>query len=70
MLERITAALEDPAICYAHDWVLGDFAIIDNLAVGHYAHPDTQESVAAGGLRVLHRTTVAGTNVPTKDSVA
>jgi len=70
MRGRIAAALEDPAVCYAHDWALGEFAIIDNLAVGHYAHPDTQESVEAGGLRVLHRTTVAGTNVPKKTVAA
>ena len=48
------------------NWREGDFAIIDNLAVGHYASPDTQESVSKAGLRILHRTTVAGTNVPAK----
>eukprot|EP00656_Telonema_subtile_P052958 TRINITY_DN7522_c0_g1_i2.p1 TRINITY_DN7522_c0_g1~~TRINITY_DN7522_c0_g1_i2.p1 ORF type:complete len:259 (+),score=58.68 TRINITY_DN7522_c0_g1_i2:72-848(+) len=51
---------------YAHQWELGDFAIIDNLAVGHYAHPDTQASVESSGLRILHRTTVSGDNVPDK----
>jgi alpha-ketoglutarate-dependent taurine dioxygenase len=66
LLDDITHALESEEICYGHDWQLGDFAIIDNLAVGHYAHPDTQESTETNGLRILHRTTVAGTSRPSK----
>lgn len=38
----------------------------DNLAVGHFAHPNTQEPRSKVGLRVLHRTTVKGTHPPTK----
>ena len=41
MIETITKKLEDPNRMYSHDWEEGDFAIIDNLAIGHYAHPDT-----------------------------
>ena len=66
MLNEITKKLEDQSRCYAMNWREGDFAIIDNLAVGHYASPDTQEPVSKAGLRILHRTTVAGTNVPAK----
>ena len=68
MIDKLTEKLEDPSRCYALDWEEGDFAIIDNLAVGHYASPDTQASVSKAGLRILHRTTVAGTNIPKKTS--
>lgn len=64
MLRELTAHLEDPSRLYAHEWSLGDFAIIDNLAVAHYAHPDTQAPPEQVGLRILHRTTVAGRSVP------
>ena len=64
VLAELTAALQNNS--YAHNWQLGDFAIIDNLAVGHYAHPDTQATPSSSGLRILHRTTVAGENTPEK----
>eukprot|EP00286_Rhodomonas_abbreviata_P028215 CAMPEP_0181313104 /NCGR_PEP_ID=MMETSP1101-20121128/14068_1 /TAXON_ID=46948 /ORGANISM="Rhodomonas abbreviata, Strain Caron Lab Isolate" /LENGTH=296 /DNA_ID=CAMNT_0023420031 /DNA_START=426 /DNA_END=1316 /DNA_ORIENTATION=- len=48
-------------------WEEGDFAINDNLGNAHYATPGTQGSRAAVGLRVLHRTTVAGEEVPEKE---
>ncbi|PVD23798.1 hypothetical protein C0Q70_17072 [Pomacea canaliculata] len=47
-------------------WEVGDFIISDNLAVGHEATPETQLSVEEVGLRVLHRTTVAGKWTPVK----
>eukprot|EP00658_Telonema_sp_P-2_P019796 TRINITY_DN17794_c0_g2_i1.p1 TRINITY_DN17794_c0_g2~~TRINITY_DN17794_c0_g2_i1.p1 ORF type:complete len:199 (+),score=21.69 TRINITY_DN17794_c0_g2_i1:161-757(+) len=64
VLAEITAALEKNM--YAHEWELGDFAIIDNLALGHYAHPDTQAPAQSSGLRILHRTTVSGDHPPEK----
>jgi taurine dioxygenase len=42
----------------------GDFALIDNLAVAHFAAPGTQRAAGEAGLRVLHRTTVAGDAAP------
>jgi alpha-ketoglutarate-dependent taurine dioxygenase len=47
-------------------WEVGDFIISDNLAVGHEATPETQLPVSKVGLRVLHRTTVAGKWIPQK----
>merc|ERR1712232_1130762 len=47
-------------------WEVGDFAINDNLGNCHYAPPGTQGSRAEVGLRILHRTTIAGESVPTK----
>eukprot|EP01068_Selenidium_serpulae_P002767 Selendium_serpulae@DN265_c0_g1_i1.p1 len=41
-------------------WRAGDFAIVDNLGLAHYASTGTQTDWRAGGLRVLHRTTVSG----------
>ena len=41
MLKTITKKLEDPARCFGLEWQEGDFGIIDNLAVAHYASPDT-----------------------------
>jgi alpha-ketoglutarate-dependent taurine dioxygenase len=41
------------------EWRSGDVALVDNLALAHYAEPDTQLSRDSGaGLRILHRTTV------------
>lgn len=60
MLATIAAALEQPDLILKHEWEEGDFAIMDNLALGHLAHSDTQRSPADVGLRLLHRTTVAG----------
>ncbi|XP_062589814.1 alpha-ketoglutarate-dependent 2,4-dichlorophenoxyacetate dioxygenase-like, partial [Saccostrea cucullata] len=53
-------------LVYSHKWEQGDFIISDNLAVGHEASPETQFPVSEVGLRILHRTTVKGTNIPTK----
>ena len=66
MLGEITAKLEDPKVMYELEWEEGDFAIVDNLAVAHYAVPGTQKPVHEAGLRILHRTTVAGEHEPTK----
>ena len=70
MLKTITAKLQDPEQVFSCAWELGDFALIDNLAVGHYAHPDTQKDPAGSGLRILHRTTVAGDTHPQKSPSA
>ena len=48
------------------DWEEGDFAINDNLGNAHYATPGTQIDASRAGLRILHRTTIAGEEVPTK----
>lgn len=42
----------------------------DNLAVGHEASPETQLPRYLVGLRVMHRTTVAGRHVPTQVRLA
>ena len=60
MLSSITTALEQPELVLKHEWEEGDFGIMDNLALGHLAHSDTQLAPADVGLRLLHRTTVAG----------
>ena len=41
-------------------WKPGDFIITDNLAVAHEASPQTQMTVLDVGLRIMHRTTIAG----------
>eukprot|EP00434_Breviolum_minutum_P017820 symbB.v1.2.015729.t1/scaffold1184.1/size176679/9 len=47
-------------------WEEGDFAINDNLGNCHYAAPGTQNPKRKAGLRILHRTTIAGEDVPSK----
>merc|ERR1719436_1199563 len=47
-------------------WEAGDFAINDNLGNCHYAAPGTQNSARKAGLRILHRTTIAGETIPEK----
>ena len=54
---------------YVFQWEVGDFIISDNLAVGHEATPETQLPTSEVGLRILHRTTIQGTNIPTKEVV-
>lgn len=58
---------DDRRLIYSHKWEDGDFIISDNLAVGHEATPETQYPVSEVGLRVLHRTTIQGTNIPSKN---
>ncbi|XP_002736248.1 alpha-ketoglutarate-dependent taurine dioxygenase-like [Saccoglossus kowalevskii] len=52
---------------YSHKWEVGDYIITDNLSVAHESAPSSQYSIEQVGLRVLHRVTVAGTNMPTKN---
>eukprot|EP00933_Yihiella_yeosuensis_P043619 TRINITY_DN384_c2_g1_i1.p1 TRINITY_DN384_c2_g1~~TRINITY_DN384_c2_g1_i1.p1 ORF type:complete len:295 (+),score=34.01 TRINITY_DN384_c2_g1_i1:209-1093(+) len=47
-------------------WEEGDFAINDNVGNCHYAPPGTQNPRHQAGLRILHRTTIAGETVPQK----
>ena len=64
---EITAEIEaaaDAEWVATVEWGRGDFAIIHNLSLAHFATPGTQ---SAEGLRVLHRTTIlgdAGATVP------
>lgn len=53
-------------LAYHHKWVEGDFLIADNLALGHEASPETQAPLEDVGLRIMHRTTVQGTEKPSK----
>eukprot|EP00435_Cladocopium_sp_Y103_P024686 s220_g6.t1 len=47
-------------------WEAGDFAINDNLGNCHYASKGTQNPKKKAGLRILHRTTIAGEDIPAK----
>lgn len=51
---------------FLFQWEEGDFIISDNQAVGHEASPQTQHPVEHVGLRILHRTTIKGTEPPVK----
>ena len=59
-------ACENEEWCLSMEWREGDFALVDNLALAHYAHPSTQGGREQCGLRILHRTTVAGEHRPSK----
>lgn len=48
-------------------WETGDFIIIDNLALAHAATKDSNMEPYKVGLRVLHRVTVEGTSVTSKN---
>ncbi|KAK3249285.1 hypothetical protein CYMTET_41275 [Cymbomonas tetramitiformis] len=52
-------------IGHCQKWEVGDLAIIDNLAVAHYADAGTQQNPKVG-LRILHRTTIQGETMPCK----
>ena len=45
---------------YEHKYETGDAIIIDNLAVAHAAAPSAHDTTLKGGVRILHRVTVAG----------
>jgi len=62
--QRLNEAVD--AIGIKMRWQAGDFAINDNLGNAHYAAPGTQNYRKTAGLRVLHRTTIAGEIIPTK----
>eukprot|EP00051_Salpingoeca_urceolata_P013493 m.169562 g.169562 ORF g.169562 m.169562 type:complete len:318 (-) comp17807_c1_seq8:51-1004(-) len=49
---------------YKMAWEDGDFALVDNLALAHFATPETQLRPDEVGLRILHRTTVHGDGQP------
>ena len=70
MQNELSAAIESHmgALGLEMAWEAGDFSINDNLAVGHYAVPGTQDAREVVGLRVLHRTTILGEgcSMPTK----
>ncbi|KAK7465206.1 hypothetical protein BaRGS_00037610, partial [Batillaria attramentaria] len=53
-------------LVYSHKWKAGDFIIADNLALGHYATPESQLPVSKIGLRILHRAVVEGKWPPRK----
>merc|ERR1712008_126430 len=60
--------LEKKGLIIKMKWQEGDFAINDNLGLAHYACPGTQRPKGEIGLRVLHRTTIVGSDktVPQK----
>lgn len=66
--EELTERLDEAVgkIGVKMSWEAGDFAINDNLGNCHYAAPGTQNRAAKAGLRILHRTTIAGESVPQK----
>mmetsp|Transcript_98774 Transcript_98774/g.171173 ORF Transcript_98774/g.171173 Transcript_98774/m.171173 type:complete len:314 (-) Transcript_98774:31-972(-) len=64
LTERLDEAVD--RIGFKMNWEAGDFAINDNLGNCHYAPPGTQNPRKRSGLRILHRTTIAGENVPKK----
>jgi len=58
--EELTRAIWNRTeLIHRQEWELGDFAIIDNRALAHFADSGTQVHPSKG-LRILHRTTVAG----------
>lgn len=62
--KRLGELFEDSRWMHAMQWEKGDFAILDNLALVHYASEGTQNRPKQSGLRILHRTTVQGMDVP------
>jgi len=49
------------------EWEADDFSINDNIGLAHYAVPGTQNNKKTAGLRILHRTTIAGEIRPRKE---
>ena len=66
MEDVFTRLAAEKGLIYKHQWMPGDFIISDNAAVGHEADAETQASVEKVGLRVMHRTTIQGSEPPSK----
>jgi len=68
--DEISANLEEafPEIGFRAEWKQNDFAIIDNLAVAHFAVESTQTPHEQAGIRILHRTTISGEHIPRKST--
>jgi alpha-ketoglutarate-dependent taurine dioxygenase len=66
MEEVFTELAPNVGFVYKHSWLPGDFIMIDNAALGHEAAAETQASVEHVGLRVMHRTTIQGSEPPRK----
>ncbi|KAF4694916.1 hypothetical protein FOZ60_006436 [Perkinsus olseni] len=67
--DEITEAIDEGRsrnLVYTMKWEEGDFGILDNLALAHYAVPGTQDPASRVGLRILHRTTIEGDAEPRK----
>jgi len=60
LFNRYNKLLEDTAYRVDYQYEEGDCIFIDNLAIAHRASPEAHQSVEKQGLRILHRTTVAG----------
>jgi len=56
-LDRDDPASRTPLVLTL-EWRDDDFAILDNMAVAHYAVPNTQADPQRAGVRILHRTTM------------
>jgi len=60
LFNRYNALLNDAAYSKDHHYQEGDCIIIDNLAIAHRASKAAHTPASKQGLRILHRTTVAG----------
>jgi taurine dioxygenase len=60
LFNRYNGLLEDFAHRVDHRYEEGDCIFIDNLAIAHRASPEALSAPETQGLRILHRTTVAG----------
>ena len=57
---RYNDVLNNKTYTRDHPYEEGDCIIIDNLAIAHRASKEAHTSARVQGLRILHRTTVAG----------
>ena len=60
LFNRYNDVLNDAGCSVDHEYSEGDCIIIDNLAIAHRASKQAHTDANTQGLRILHRTTVAG----------
>ena len=60
LFNRYNEVLAAAEYSRSHEYEDGDMVVIDNLAISHRASPNAHKSIHEQGLRILHRTTVAG----------
>lgn len=53
-------------LIHTHHWKSGDMLVLNNPSLAHIAGPGSQGSFEVTGLRLMHRTTVAGKKRPSK----
>ena len=69
ILDIIEAKIVGSNLIYTHQWQRGDLLVLNNPSLAHIAGPGSQGDFKVTGLRLMHRSTVAGKVKPSKNPI-